>query len=92
VNVPREVGHRLQDISEASARLHERLAELQHWAWNEQGIAQLPAGRSMEALFERQQEMLKAIQDLAVALDTWISLSQSLTEHYLPRLVRLLIT
>lgn len=45
----------------------------------------------LETLLERQGEMLEAIQDLAGALDVWVSTSQTILERYLPQLVRLLV-
>ena len=88
--MPEQATRRVEEMREAAAHLHERLAELQHWAMQERGIASLQEDEDLGAVRRRQQDMLESIQGLASALDTWVSISQSTIEHYLPMLAELL--
>jgi hypothetical protein len=87
--VPREAAQRLKDIHEAASNLHERLSEMQAWAMTEQGVVEMQP-ESLEEVRRRQMEMLRAIQGLAAALDTWVSMSQAVVERYLPQLADVL--
>lgn len=89
--MPQEAGQRFEDMREAVEGLHERLSEIRRAAWSEQGRMQGSTEETLETLLERQGEMLEAIQDLAGALDVWVSTSQTILERYLPQLVRLLV-
>jgi hypothetical protein len=87
--MPIEVVQRLGEIHEVAAQLHERLCILEEWASDEQGLSQLQpeAARSPEELVRRQEETFKAVRDLAASLDTWVGMSQSMLEGYLPQVV-----
>ncbi len=84
---------RLVEMHEVAARLHERLCMLEQWTSNEQGLSQMlpEAARSPEELVRRQEETFKAIRGLAAALDTWVSMSQSILERSLSQPMTLIL-